>query len=53
MGATYCPRYSGITHLKDIVKVVPHNCKIQDFEGDFYSKFHLVVCGLDSVVARY
>jgi len=33
-------------------KVVPHNCKIQDYDGDFYSKFHLVVCGLDSVVAR-
>ena len=30
----------------------PHNCKIQDYDGDFYSGFHLVVCGLDSVVAR-
>lgn len=33
-------------------KVVPHNCKIQDYDSDFYSKFHIVVCGLDSVVAR-
>jgi len=33
-------------------RVVPHNCKIQDFDASFYSKFHLVVCGLDSVVAR-
>jgi len=33
-------------------KVVPHNCKIQDFDEDFYSKFHLVACGLDSIVAR-
>ena len=34
------------------LQVTPHNCKIQDFDGDFYSEFHLVVCGLDSVVAR-
>jgi len=33
-------------------RVEPHNCKIQDYDSDFYSKFHLVVCGLDSVVAR-
>jgi len=33
-------------------KVKPHNCKIQDYDCDFYSGFHLVVCGLDSVVAR-
>jgi len=33
-------------------RVTPHNCKIQDYDADFYSGFHLVVCGLDSVVAR-
>jgi len=33
-------------------KVVPHNCKIQDFDEDFYRRFHLVACGLDSIVAR-
>jgi ubiquitin-activating enzyme E1 C len=33
-------------------RVEPHSCKIQDYDADFYSKFHLVVCGLDSVVAR-
>jgi len=33
-------------------KVTPHNCKIQDFDEDFYRGFHLVVCGLDSIVAR-
>uniref|UniRef100_T2M8Z7 NEDD8-activating enzyme E1 catalytic subunit n=1 Tax=Hydra vulgaris TaxID=6087 RepID=T2M8Z7_HYDVU len=32
--------------------VIPHFCKIQDFESNFYRGFNLVVCGLDSVVAR-
>jgi len=35
-----------------LCKVTPHNCKIQDFDEDFYRGFHLVVCGLDSIVAR-
>ena len=29
-----------------------HNCKIQDKDEDFYRQFHLVICGLDSIVAR-
>ncbi|MCL4142374.1 UNVERIFIED_CONTAM: hypothetical protein GTU68_031556, partial [Idotea baltica] len=29
-----------------------HYKKIQDFSEDFYQSFHIVVCGLDSVVAR-
>lgn len=33
-------------------KVIPHYKKIQDFDESFYRKFHIVVCGLDSVVAR-
>uniref|UniRef100_A0A0N5ABF0 NEDD8-activating enzyme E1 catalytic subunit n=1 Tax=Syphacia muris TaxID=451379 RepID=A0A0N5ABF0_9BILA len=33
-------------------KVVAHNCNIEDKSDDFYRSFHLVVCGLDSVVAR-
>merc|ERR1719219_1926990 len=33
-------------------RVSPHNCKIQDFDEGFYRGFHLVVCGLDSIVAR-
>jgi ubiquitin-activating enzyme E1 C len=33
-------------------KVTPHFARIQDFGPDFYSKFHVVVCGLDAVVAR-
>lgn len=33
-------------------KVTPHFCKIQDFDDSFYSKFHIIVCGLDSIVAR-
>ena len=32
--------------------VIAHNCKIQDFDEDFYLQFHLIVCGLDSIVAR-
>lgn len=33
-------------------KVTSHFCKIQDKDGDFYRSFHLVICGLDSIVAR-
>lgn len=29
-----------------------HKCKIQDFKADFYSKFKVIVCGLDNVDAR-
>ncbi|XP_023287491.1 NEDD8-activating enzyme E1 catalytic subunit [Orussus abietinus] len=32
--------------------VVPHFCKIQDTEDVFYRQFHIIVCGLDSIVAR-
>ncbi|KAJ6628655.1 Nedd8-activating enzyme E1 catalytic subunit [Pseudolycoriella hygida] len=32
--------------------VTPHFCKIQDYDESFYRDFHIVVCGLDSVVAR-
>ncbi|KAJ4296138.1 NEDD8 activating enzyme [Collariella sp. IMI 366227] len=34
------------------VKITPHNCRIQDFDTDFYMQFQLVVCGLDSIEAR-
>lgn len=33
-------------------RVTPHFCKIQDFEDVFYGEFHIIVCGLDSIVAR-
>ncbi|XP_025106468.1 LOW QUALITY PROTEIN: NEDD8-activating enzyme E1 catalytic subunit-like [Pomacea canaliculata] len=33
-------------------KVTPHHAKIQDFDESFYRGFHIVVCGLDSIVAR-
>ncbi|XP_076447611.1 NEDD8-activating enzyme E1 catalytic subunit-like [Babylonia areolata] len=33
-------------------KVTPHFAKIQDFDESFYRGFHIVVCGLDSIVAR-
>ncbi|XP_041080420.1 NEDD8-activating enzyme E1 catalytic subunit isoform X3 [Polyodon spathula] len=32
--------------------VVPHFQKIQDFDDSFYRQFHIVVCGLDSIIAR-
>lgn len=32
--------------------VTAHNMKIQDKCEDFYMQFHLIVCGLDSIVAR-
>ena len=32
--------------------VVAHNCPIQDKDEDFYRGFHIIVCGLDSIVAR-
>lgn len=33
-------------------KVTPHHCMIQDKNEDWYEQFHIVVCGLDSIVAR-
>lgn len=32
--------------------VIPHFCKIQDKDEEFYKNFHIIVCGLDSIVAR-
>ncbi|XP_058620055.1 NEDD8-activating enzyme E1 catalytic subunit-like isoform X1 [Onychostoma macrolepis] len=32
--------------------VVPHFKKIQDFDASFYRQFHIIVCGLDSIIAR-
>lgn len=32
--------------------VTAHNCKIQEKDEDFYRQFHLIICGLDSIVAR-
>lgn len=34
------------------VKITPHNCRIQEFDEDFYMKFQIIVCGLDSIEAR-
>lgn len=33
-------------------KVKSHFCKIQDYDESFYRSFHIIVCGLDSIVAR-
>uniref|UniRef100_A0A3Q2E522 NEDD8-activating enzyme E1 catalytic subunit n=1 Tax=Cyprinodon variegatus TaxID=28743 RepID=A0A3Q2E522_CYPVA len=33
-------------------RVVPHFKKIQDLDETFYRRFHIIVCGLDSIVAR-
>ncbi|OXU22880.1 hypothetical protein TSAR_007106 [Trichomalopsis sarcophagae] len=32
--------------------VIPHFCRIQDKSEEFYRQFHLVICGLDSIIAR-
>ncbi len=32
--------------------VTPYFNKIQDFDEDFYRQFNIVICGLDSIVAR-
>uniref|UniRef100_A0A0N5CEQ2 NEDD8-activating enzyme E1 catalytic subunit n=1 Tax=Strongyloides papillosus TaxID=174720 RepID=A0A0N5CEQ2_STREA len=32
--------------------ITSHTCKIQDKDDDFYRKFHLIICGLDSINAR-
>ncbi|KAF4841659.1 NEDD8-activating enzyme E1 catalytic subunit [Colletotrichum siamense] len=34
------------------VTITAHNCRIQDFDADFYKQFQLVICGLDSIEAR-
>ncbi|XP_063673873.1 NEDD8-activating enzyme E1 catalytic subunit-like [Bolinopsis microptera] len=34
------------------LKYTAHYNKIQDFDDDFYLKFNIVICGLDSVFAR-
>lgn len=33
-------------------QVMPHFCRIEDMDHSFYKQFHIVVCGLDSIVAR-
>ncbi|XP_064604600.1 NEDD8-activating enzyme E1 catalytic subunit-like [Liolophura sinensis] len=32
--------------------VTPYFCKIQDFDDSFYRDFHIIICGLDSILAR-
>ncbi|KAL7291826.1 hypothetical protein TKK_0014607 [Trichogramma kaykai] len=32
--------------------VTPHFCRIQDKEPEFYKQFHIILCGLDSIIAR-
>jgi ubiquitin-activating enzyme E1 C len=34
------------------VSITSHNCRIEDFDLDFYRQFQIVVCGLDSIAAR-
>lgn len=33
-------------------EAIAHHCAIQDMDEGFYRQFHIVVCGLDSIVAR-
>lgn len=32
--------------------VIAHNCEIQAKDAAFYQQFHMIICGLDSIVAR-
>ncbi|CAL1689616.1 unnamed protein product [Lasius platythorax] len=32
--------------------VIAHNCEIQAKDTAFYQQFHMIICGLDSIVAR-
>lgn len=43
-----------ITHICRVpgCEAVAHHCPIQDLDEGFYRQFHIVVCGLDSIVAR-
>lgn len=34
------------------MNIVPHFCRIEDKELEFYSQFHIIVLGLDSIEAR-
>lgn len=34
------------------VKVKAHTCRIQDFDEDFFSSFHIIIAGLDNIEAR-
>lgn len=34
------------------VEIVPHFCRIEDKELEFYSGFHIIALGLDSIEAR-
>lgn len=38
--------------MTDLCCNYSHYAKIQDFDSSFYSQFHIIVCGLDSIVAR-
>ncbi|CAH8478506.1 unnamed protein product [Dicrocoelium dendriticum] len=41
-----------IRHRVPDCNVTPHFKKIQDFDESFYRQFNVVICGLDSVIAR-
>ena len=34
------------------ISIIPHYARIQDYTLDFYEKFDLIICGLDSIEAR-
>lgn len=34
------------------VKVKPHVCKIQELPIDFFKDFHIIIAGLDNIIAR-
>ncbi|MFH4983487.1 hypothetical protein AB6A40_010196 [Gnathostoma spinigerum] len=34
------------------INVIAHNCRIQDKDDNFYRSFDIILCGLDSIIAR-
>ncbi|CAI4225273.1 unnamed protein product [Auanema sp. JU1783] len=41
-----------IQNRVDGCQVTAHNCRIEDKDPDFYRQFQIVICGLDSILAR-
>ncbi|CAK9293434.1 unnamed protein product [Gordionus sp. m RMFG-2023] len=41
-----------IKNCKPWCNVTPYFNKIQDFDTKFYKKYHIIICGLDSIIAR-
>lgn len=41
-----------MSQYMDDCQIIAHHAKIEDFDAQFYSKFNIIICGLDSIEAR-